>query len=188
MEPGQNSGVSVEAAALRCRRFWLPRGTNPDLSDDGFLFDPEKPRSRFASVLTVALEDLNDVPVLGLLGEPGIGKSTVFKQEAQRLDGTAQAAGDKVLLIDLTAYASDFQVREGIFESSQFRAWRSSENRLYLLLDGLDTCGCCSRRPPRRSSGAAMARYRKRSRYHRAILEPNEGRLGFQDYEGGEYS
>ena len=30
-------------AALRSRRFWVPRGTDPDLSDDGFLVDPESP-------------------------------------------------------------------------------------------------------------------------------------------------
>lgn len=62
----------VDAAGSRCRRFWVPRGNAPDLSDDGYLADPESPHSIYAPVSAVPFEALADFPVLGLLGEPVI--------------------------------------------------------------------------------------------------------------------
>jgi hypothetical protein len=52
----------VDAAAFHCRRFWVPRGSAPDLSDDRYQFDPESPqlnlrvpRLMVGSVLLAAL-------------------------------------------------------------------------------------------------------------------------------------
>jgi hypothetical protein len=134
-----NLDDAADAAALRCRRFWMPRGVSPDLSDGGFLADPESPRTVFASP-AVAFDAISDVPVLALLGEPGLGKTTVFEQETHRLEAATKETGDRVIKVDLTAYVTDSMVRHSVFRSKQFRAWRKSKSRLFLLLDGLDTC------------------------------------------------
>jgi hypothetical protein len=130
----------VEAAALRGRRFWVPRGTASDLSDNGFLFDPDSPRAAFAGTSAVPIEALANFPVLGLLGESGIGKSTVLKQETRRLAAAVHGSSDQVIRVDLAAYASDVLVCQKIFGSKGFRAWTKGNGRLHLLLDGFDTC------------------------------------------------
>jgi hypothetical protein len=130
----------ADAAALQCRRFWLPLGTVADLSDNGFLVNPESAHSVFTPVPAVPLEVFGDLPVLGLLGEPGMGKSTVLNQEALRLRALRQQSGDRLLHVDLAAYGTDVLVCKRIFGSDEFRAWKKNKYRLHLLLDGFDTC------------------------------------------------
>jgi hypothetical protein len=138
MHSGSNS--DVDGAVSRCRRFWLPRGTAPDLSDKGFLADPEFLRTLSLPALAIPLEALMDFPVLGLLGEPGMGKSTVLKQETRRIQAAAQQNGDRVLQVDLAACATDTRVCQSVFGSKAFRTWKKGKGRLHLLLDGFDTC------------------------------------------------
>jgi hypothetical protein len=129
----------VDAAAFRCKRFWVPRGTAPDLSDDGYLVDPESPHSIDRGASAVPFEALAGFPVLGLLGEPGMGKSTVLNQEARRL-APPQENGDRLLRVDLAACGTDVLVSQRIFQSKEIKSWKKSKNRLHLLLDGFDTC------------------------------------------------
>jgi hypothetical protein len=143
MRSSDRSGDSThrgDDAALACRRFWLSRGTAPDLSDNGFLLDPDSPRAVYARTWAVPFEVLANIPVLGLLGEPGIGKTTVLKQETLRLTAALQDSADRVLQVDPAAYASDGLACQTIFRSRQFRAWKKGRGRLHLLLDGFDTC------------------------------------------------
>src|SRR5665213_2980128 len=135
-----NTADPVDAAALQCRRFWLPRGAAPDLSDNGFLVNPESGYSIFTTALARPLEAFEDIPALGLLGEPGMGKSTVLNQEALRLETSARQSGDRFLHVDLAACGTDVLVCKRIFESNEFRAWKETKTRLHLLLDGFDTC------------------------------------------------
>src|SRR5690348_12652241 len=116
MRPVNNSGDGVDTQALGCLRFWLPRGTAPDLSHHGFLLDSDSPRAAYAGTSAAPLGSLFDFPVLGLLGEPGIGKSTAIKQETQRLKAAAQNC-DHVLRVDLAACGSDVLVCQKIFGS-----------------------------------------------------------------------
>jgi len=130
----------ANTAARSCRRFWVPRGAAPDLSDEGFLFDPDSPRATFRGALETPFERLMAFPVLALLGEPGIGKSTALEVEAGRLRRAAQQSGDLILFTNLAACGTDITVNRNTFESRQFRAWRKGKRTLYLLLDGFDTC------------------------------------------------
>jgi hypothetical protein len=127
----------IKRFALECPRFWLPRGSAPDLSEDGFLRDG---RSFVAAAAHVPFEALAEIPVLALLGEPGMGKSTVLEQQARKMQAAVDAAGDHFLHADLSACGTDILVCREIFESAEFAAWKVGSNRLYLLIDGLDTC------------------------------------------------
>ena len=131
---------ALEVAARRCPRFWVPRGIVADLSDGGFLADFDSRYSAFAKAVAVPIETLEDTPALALLGEPGMGKSTVLDQEAQRLTDSARTNEDRVLLVDLAACGSDVTVRQKVFQSALLSEWKNGSSRLHLLLDGFDTC------------------------------------------------
>jgi len=119
-----NLDDAANTAARPCRRFWVPRGAAPDLSDDGFLFDPDSPRAVFRGALEISFEGLVAFPVLALLGEPGIRKSTALEVEDTRLRGAARQSDELVLSTNLAACGTDITVCRNIFESRQFRAWR----------------------------------------------------------------
>jgi hypothetical protein len=140
MRPGNNSDQAdpVDAADFPTR-FWLPRGREPDL-DWGFPADPESPSSRFVVPSALPVDALVEFPVLGLLGEPGMGKSTAVDQETRRLEAAQPERGFQVLNVDLAACGSDFFVLKNIFESEKFRSWKESQASLDLFLDGFDTC------------------------------------------------
>jgi hypothetical protein len=118
----------------------MPRGQSPDLSDSGFLTEFHPRYSVFTNPWAVPLEALADTPVLCLLGEPGMGKSTTFDQEAERLTEALRANGDQVLPVDLAACGSDVTVRQKVFQSRLFNGWKSGGGRLHVLLDGFETC------------------------------------------------
>ena len=49
-----------------------------NLSDGGFLYDPDNKYAEFVQSDVVPFEKIAHQPCLALLGEPGIGKSTVM--------------------------------------------------------------------------------------------------------------
>ena len=63
------------------KRFWAPRGSPTNLSDRGFLADPEGEWSKYLNPDLVTFEHLEKLPCVVLLGEPGIGKSWAIQQE-----------------------------------------------------------------------------------------------------------
>jgi hypothetical protein len=69
-------------------RFWIPLGGLLDLSDAGFLSDPTDTHDPDGPVTLAALESRRSVV---LLGEPGIGKSTALKEEADRVEARSQS-------------------------------------------------------------------------------------------------
>jgi hypothetical protein len=66
-------------------RFWLPRAEPLDLSG-GFLPDPEDDFGRFNNPALRTLDSFGETPVLVLLGDPGMGKTTTLADESQRLN------------------------------------------------------------------------------------------------------
>jgi len=126
----------IDAVALRCRRFWFPRGSPADLSDGGFLRDSESAKSWYTRSPAASFEELAATPVLVLLGEPGMGKSTALNKEVQRVE----SAASRLLRVDLAGIGTDVLVCETVFQSEEISSWRHSNARLNLFLDGLDTC------------------------------------------------
>jgi hypothetical protein len=148
MRPHQNSGkppTPANAAEHPVRRFWLPRGIFPDISDRGFLVNPDaihyhNRQMRRPDYLALGLDRAANYPILGLLGEPGMGKSTEIRREAERLQSEIRQRGDLLLSIDLAGCSSDILVCQKIFQSRLFAAWKKSSAQLHILLDGFDTC------------------------------------------------
>jgi hypothetical protein len=114
-------------------RFWLPRDGIIDLSDAGFLRDPADWLAGPHSALSLAA--LQHWRSLALLGEPGIGKSTTLKEEANRIAALPGAAS---IYVDLRAFSSESLLYRRVFESEKLTAWKTGSSHLFLHMDILD--------------------------------------------------
>ena len=61
-------------------RFWSPRTGQINLGDGGFLWDPENEHGSIYNPDVKSFSEIEMLPVLGLLGEPGIGKSFTIEK------------------------------------------------------------------------------------------------------------
>jgi hypothetical protein len=120
------------------QRFWYPASSAPRLQDGGFLVDPEGEWGRYSNPDVLPLEQLEDAPCLVLLGEPGLGKSTVLSLEQARARARAQGTTDLVLYRNLHSVTSDQKLLRDVFDTPEFRTWASGGQRLWLYLDSLD--------------------------------------------------
>jgi hypothetical protein len=87
------------------QRFWVGRTATLDLSDDGFLRDPEDEFVRALPGAPVNLAALQKFRALALLGEPGMGKSVSLADEAERVSRNGDGAVS--IRADLRSYSSD---------------------------------------------------------------------------------
>lgn len=110
------------------RRFWCAREGTYSLGDDGFLVDPETELGRHVHDV-VALERLQEAPCLVLLGEPGIGKSTVIREECRRLASEGQHAH----LVDLSRISSGDALHRAVEG-----ACAANAPSVYLFVDAVD--------------------------------------------------
>jgi hypothetical protein len=119
-------------------RFWVPRTGALDLSDARFLIDPTETIFRYRTERPQALPDLKTYRALGLLGEPGIGKSRVLEAEATRLVAEPEEQGAMSIHVDLRAFSSASLLVQRVFESAKIAEWKSGAAHLFLHLDSLD--------------------------------------------------
>lgn len=130
---GARAGVEL---AYPWPRFWVPRDGVIDLSDAGFLRDPTDRLAR--PRWPVPLAELQPWQALVLLDEPGIGKSTTLKEEADRVASLPADANFVSIYVDLRAFSSEELLYRRIFESEKFIAWKNGGSHLFLHLDSLD--------------------------------------------------
>lgn len=116
------------------KRFWCPRSGNVNLSEGGYLYDPDAEWGKALNPDLVSLEAIADISCLVLLGEPGIGKSRELRElkelTEKRIDDTSQ-----VLALDLRSCTS---LKEDLFKDDLFLTWLEGNHHLYLFLDSLD--------------------------------------------------
>lgn len=119
-------------------RFWVPLGALLPFDDSGFLHNPDDKHSYYyySDYQPKRLQQLTELPVAILLGEPGIGKSTALKVESDRL----KAEGEACLYRELNQYHTDARLINDLFESAELLAWQQGHHHLTLLLDSLDEC------------------------------------------------
>jgi hypothetical protein len=146
MPSGENSvasdllnGTLDDDVARRSRRFWVPRGSDPDLSDDGFLVDPESRLAQIRGSSELPFEAIAVKPVLILLGELGIGKSTALKAEHDQIRSAVSGTNDEIFWADLGRYGSDSLLDRRILGAKRFRRHKAIEGR-HIFLDGFDEC------------------------------------------------
>jgi hypothetical protein len=119
-------------------RFWVPFGAEISLADGGFLPDPTDEMSSFYNEGAAELSELEQVPCLMLLGEPGAGKTTALAGEYERRrDLLADADGD-VLFVNLGATREETTLESRIFAAPEFTRWLDGDHRMHLFLDSLD--------------------------------------------------
>jgi len=122
------------------KRFWCPREGVLNLSDGGFLFDPESEYAKYVALDVVPFEGISHLPCLALLGEPGIGKSTVMEDLRDAIQQVVQASGDRLLYVNLNEYGEESRLIQDVFDSAAFQEWLTGTRYLHLYLDSLDEC------------------------------------------------
>ena len=118
------------------RRFWIAQTGILDLSDAGFLRDPED--YSFDTSALKTLDEIDAYPALALLGEPGVGKSAALRLEHERVFALGTEGNTVSVYVDLKVSSSEDRLYRQIFESPQIEAWKAGDARLYLHLDSLD--------------------------------------------------
>ncbi|NQV36056.1 MAG: hypothetical protein HQ515_25420, partial [Phycisphaeraceae bacterium] len=129
------------------KRFWCPRGGVINLSDGGFLLDPEGEYSRWSRSDVVPFETIAQKPCLALLGEPGIGKSHAMEDLRETLAESTKDSTDQILWLNLNEYGEESRLIRDLFECDTFMAWRQGHHVLHILLDSLDECRCPTQIP-----------------------------------------
>jgi hypothetical protein len=119
-------------------RFWVPLGATVDISDGGYLLDPLREGSWSTGTKLQSLAGLAGYRALGLLGEPGMGKSVALRDEAARISANQKGEDIVSLHIDLRAFSSDSLLYAKVFESSEIQRWKEGSGELVLHLDSLD--------------------------------------------------
>jgi predicted NACHT family NTPase len=122
------------------KRFWCLRTGNVNLSDGGYLFDPDSAYGKSYNADVVSFESIAEIPCLILLGEPGIGKTHAMKAEQDDIRYKIEKKGDQIIFVDLRSLGSEDRLVRSLFESAAFVSWAKGRNRLHLFLDSLDEC------------------------------------------------
>jgi predicted NACHT family NTPase len=122
------------------KRFWCPWENSINLSDGGYLYDPESDIGHIYNPHVIPFESIAMVPCLILLGEPGIGKTYAMRAEKEAIDIRVEEGGGKTLWMDLRAYGSEDRLIHNLFESTEFVSWVNDKHQLHLFLDNLDEC------------------------------------------------
>jgi len=122
------------------KRFWCPRTGRIDLSDDGYLSDPDVEGERAYNSDVMPFESIESTSCLALLGEPGIGKTSAMNVERKSIEAQVLAQGDQVFWLDLSPYGDENRLICKLFKSDSFTNWVKGTHKLHLFLDSLDEC------------------------------------------------
>ncbi len=122
------------------KRFWCPRTGSFDLSDGGYLTNPDSEWGHLYNPDVKSFESITTIPCLILLGEPGIGKSQAMQTAQNAIYDKIKEVGDQILCLDLRSYGSEDRLIRNLFENPTFLSWAREKHRLHVFLDSLDEC------------------------------------------------
>src|SRR5438309_1985533 len=92
------------------QRFWCLREGTYQLDVRGYVANPTGAWGELSQDLRT-YQDLAEVPVLVLLGEPGVGKSHEMVATAQHEEHRVRGTRDRVLTLDLRDIQTDLGLR-----------------------------------------------------------------------------
>lgn len=121
------------------KRFWCPRDKSFDLSDRGFLSDPDDKWGKYSNPDLVTFDRLAELPCAVMLGEPGIGKSWTLRHESAGVERSL-TMGAKSICCDLRSFNTDSRLMAALFDNETFDSWRNGDWLLHVFLDSLDEC------------------------------------------------
>ena len=116
------------------QRYLVPSSGSIDLDSNGFLRDPDEGFGALSNPDLLKHADLSDIAVIVVLGEPGMGKSTLLKQMELR----SSAAGRTPINIDLSASGSEERLHRRLTQSDITSAGVSAPPA-DLFIDAFDT-------------------------------------------------
>jgi len=120
------------------KRFWCRREDSYSLADRGFLVDPEGKHGKIINPALTTLDQLQAVPCLALLGEPGVGKSWSLSVDVDTF--LQDKPGLKAIRLDLRSFGSEDRLFRALFEHPTFLQWSNGDDELHVYLDSFDEC------------------------------------------------
>lgn len=120
------------------KRFWCRRDASYTLGDSGFLIDPDAEHGAALNPNLLTLDQLQEVPCLALLGEPGIGKSWSLGADVNAF--LKRSSDIEVVRLDLRSFGSEDRLYRSLFENPTFLRWVGGGHELHLYLDSFDEC------------------------------------------------
>lgn len=128
----ENGFLEMTSSSYNWNRRWILQGTREDqtvslsaLTQRWFSSSSSTNAKRFS------LDELSNIPVLILLGEPGIGKSSEINSYFQRLLTSETKHLRKFLEYPPRTFSQ-------FFNQPQFESWRNGASRLVLFVDSFD--------------------------------------------------
>jgi hypothetical protein len=119
-------------------RFVIPRDKHFSYDEEGFLLDETMENFyKYHETNLKLLANLRDEQCLILLGEPGIGKSSILRQEFNSCE-EYKLFNEMNIYKELNIYGSEERLIREIFEHKDFNNWLESGKNLTLFLDSLD--------------------------------------------------
>lgn len=134
------AGLLMPNLHYNWKRFWCPRTGIVNLSDGGYLVNPDSEWGRYYNSEVVSFDSISSIPCLILLGEPGMGKSYSMRAEREAIDVKIAQEGGQTYWLDLRSYGSEDRLIRNLFESPVFSSWKNGNYHLHVFLDSLDEC------------------------------------------------
>lgn len=122
------------------KRFWCPWEDSINLSDGGYLADPDGPYGNYLNPALRTFQEVAEHPCLALLGKPGMGKTETMQAERAAIDTAVLAEGGRTLWLDLRSCGNEQRLVDKLFGSPEFSSWVEGGHRLHVFLDSLDEC------------------------------------------------
>jgi hypothetical protein len=118
---------------VEVERFWCARGEQSLRDSDSFLTNPDQLiLDRFSSnPQAIPTTELRNRRAVVMLGEMGIGKSTVLRRPELVVPPAI-----KVLRIDLAPYGSELRLSDEVVRHRSIKQWIAGSTELALVLDG----------------------------------------------------